>query len=97
MKIIYIITFPPKYEYKDGPKPDFFWLNNKNQQIGIWRIDRGHVFAQDVKTFFPETEFEVWRPDYRAEKEYVHTFEDGVIHRSFPAQTIQQATCFRFR
>ncbi len=89
MKIIYIITFPPKYEYKDGPEPEFFWINNKNEEICVWRMDRGHVFARDVKKYFPEIDFEVWRPDYRAEKEYAHIFEDGVTHRSFPARTVQ--------
>jgi len=86
MKIIFIISFPPKYEYKNGPKPDFSWLNQKGENIKVWRMDWGHVFAQDVKRFFPEIAYEVWRPDYRADQEYVHSFDDGVVHRSFPAQ-----------
>jgi glycosyltransferase involved in cell wall biosynthesis len=88
MKIIYIISFPPAYEYNSCLAPDHFWYNTKGEMIGIWRQDWGHVFARDVKRFYPECGFEVWRPDYRAEKEYMHIFEDGVIHRSFPAQQI---------
>lgn len=86
MRIIYIITFPPAYEYGTTLKPDHSWVNSKGEIIGVWRQDWGHVFAKDVKRFYPEVEFEVWRPDYRAEKEYMHVFKDKVIHRSFPAQ-----------
>lgn len=86
MKIIFIITFPPAYEYGNTVKPDHSWENSKGEIIGVWRQDWGHVFAKDVKRFFPEVEFEVWRPDYRADKEYMHVFKDQVIHRSFPAQ-----------
>jgi glycosyltransferase involved in cell wall biosynthesis len=74
------------YEYNQNKPPDHFWLNKNNEIIAIYRHDWGHVFAQDVKKFFPEVAYEVWRMDYRADKEYVHVFEDGVIHRSFPAQ-----------
>lgn len=54
--------------------------------LGIWREDWGHILAEEVKKSYPEIAFEVWRPDYRAEKEYVHVFNDGVVHRSFPAR-----------
>jgi glycosyltransferase involved in cell wall biosynthesis len=86
MKVVFIIPFPPQYEYKNGREPDFYWLNQNYEKVCVWRTDWGHVFARDVKRFFPEIEYEVWRLDYRAQKEYVHRFEDGVIHRSFPAQ-----------
>ncbi|MBP7508828.1 MAG: hypothetical protein KA807_13510 [Prolixibacteraceae bacterium] len=86
MKIIYIISFPPAYGYSCNLAPDHYWHNIKGEMIGIWRQDWGHIFAKNVKRFYPEFEFEVWRPDYRADKEYIHIFEDGIIHRSFPAQ-----------
>lgn len=86
IKVIYIISFPPEYDYFSNPIPDHIWVNELNQQLFVWRIDWGHVFAKNVKKYFPEIEYEVWRPDYRARKEYIHQFEDGVIHRSFPAQ-----------
>ena len=87
MKIIYIISFPPAYHFNiTKSKPDHFWFNTNKEVVGIWRQDHGHLFAKDVKRYHPEIDFEVWRPDYRAEKEYKHVFSDGVIHRSFPAQ-----------
>jgi glycosyltransferase involved in cell wall biosynthesis len=86
MKVIYIISFPPAYENNSNLTPDHYWHNTKGEMIGVWRQDWGHIFAKDVKRFHPEIEFEVWRPDDRAEKECMHVFPDGVIHRSFPAQ-----------
>lgn len=86
MKIIFIISFPPAYNYSNNTLPDYSWRNPVGEIVGVWRQDRGHVFAKDVKKLYPEIEFEVWRPDYRADKEYVHKFDDGVVHRSFPAQ-----------
>lgn len=88
MKIIYIISFPPAYLYQESLPPDHSWINDKDEQIGIWRSDWGHIFAENVKRFFPKVDFEVWRPDYRVEKEYLYVFEDGVVHRSFPAQKV---------
>lgn len=86
MKVIYLITFPPAYHIKNADqKPDYFWANKKKEMIGVWRRDRGHAFAMDVKRLHSEIDYEVWRPDYRAEKELVHEFEDGVVHRTFPA------------
>lgn len=87
MKVIYLITFTPAYQIKNADKkPDQFWINKKNEMIGVWRRDRGHAFARDVKKIYPEIDFEVWRPDYRVDREYAHVFEDGVVHRSFPAK-----------
>ncbi len=86
MKVIYIITFTPKYDYQFSLKLDHTWLNDKGEEIWVWRGDWGHVFAFNVKKLFPEIDFEVWNLDYRAEKEYAHTFEDGVVHRTFPAE-----------
>ena len=89
MKVIFIITFSPAYNYNNTIQPEHFWHNNKGEIVGIWRQDWGHIFAEDVKRFFPDVEFEVWRPDYRADKEYVHIFDDGVVHRSFPSGKVK--------
>lgn len=86
MKVIYIISFPPAYNFIKNPPPAHSWYNSKGDVISVWRQDRGHVFAKDIKSFFPEVEFEVWRPDYKADKEYVHIFHDGITHRSFPSK-----------
>ena len=92
MKVIFIITFPPVYDYFKTVEPDHSWVSGKGAIIGVWRQDWGHVFAKEVKRFFPDVEFEVWRPDYRAEKEYVHVFDDGVVHRTFPSRKVKFMT-----
>lgn len=56
--------------------------------IGIWRDDWGHVFAKDVRSHYTDISYEVWRPDFRADKIYIHRFDDGVVHRSFPAEKV---------
>jgi len=86
MKVIFLITFPPAYHFSSSTVPAHRWKNNKGRMLGIWREDWGHILAEEVKKSYPEIAFEVWRPDYRAEKEYVHVFNDGVVHRSFPAR-----------
>lgn len=86
MRVVFLITFPPAYHLTSSSAPDHFWQNDDGQIIGIWRQDWGHVYAREVKKYHPHIEYEVWRPDYRAEKEYVHMFDDGIVHRSFPAQ-----------
>lgn len=89
LKVIYIMTFCPNYESESVLDADYFWINSKGEHVDIWRADWGHVFAQDVKRFFPEVAFEVWRPDYRAETELVHVFDDGVVHRTFPSRKVK--------
>ena len=32
-----------------------------------------------------DIEYEVWQPDLRADKIYAHTFDDGLVHKLFPA------------
>lgn len=86
MRVVFLITFPPAYHHTSSSAPEYYWLNDEGQPIGVWRQDWGHVYAREVKQYHPSVEFEVWRPDYRAGREYVHVFDDGIIHRSFPAQ-----------
>lgn len=86
MKVIYIISFPPAYNFTGNTIPEHKWFNYNGELVGVWRQDWGHVFAQNIKSNFPEIEYEVWRPDYRADKEYIHTFDDGIVHRSFPSR-----------
>lgn len=89
MKIIYIITFPPKYEFINSPKPIMAFYNKSNEVVGIWKEDWGCIFGNFIKECYPHIEFEVWRQDYRADKEYFYIFENGLIYRSFPCKKIR--------
>jgi glycosyltransferase involved in cell wall biosynthesis len=91
-KIIYIITFSPKYEYVREVDPDdtiHYWINPKGEFIGVWKEDFGHLFGFNFLKYYPDNSFEVWRSDYRADRVYEHVFENGLIHRSFPEITVK--------
>ena len=88
MKIIYVITYPPAYHYNDDRPPEYSFKNNKNELIGIWTQNRGHIFAKNVKQYFPDIEYEVWQPDYRSNKAISVDIGKGIIHRVFPAKEV---------
>lgn len=87
MRVIMIMAFSPKYEYttKDTFKTIHSWENDKGEFMGVWIEDHAHKFGFNLLKYYPSVNFEVWRPDYRAERVYEHTFENGLVHRSFPA------------
>ena len=88
MYIIYIIGFSPKFGYLKGnsslKRAAKIWKNSSGQDVGIWKEDWGNQLGFELKNRYPEIEYEVWRPDVRADKVYKHIFENGVINKSFP-------------
>jgi len=91
-RIINIIEFSPKYEYAgadDYSSTIHYWLNPKGEMIGVWKEDFGHLLGFNILKSHPEIIFEVWRPDYRAEKVYEHVFKNGLVHRSFPETSVK--------
>ncbi|NBC08256.1 MAG: glycosyltransferase, partial [Bacteroidetes bacterium] len=49
--------------------------------------DWGNQVGDHIRKYHPDVQFEVWQPDFRADKVYSHTFESGVTHRLFPARS----------
>jgi glycosyltransferase involved in cell wall biosynthesis len=91
-RIIFIITFSPKYEYSNASVSEdtiHYWTNSNGELIGVWKEDFGHLFGFNLLKYYPDISFEVWRTDYRADRVYEHTFENGLIHRSFPETTVK--------
>jgi len=84
------MPFSPKYSdaTDDLAEPIHSWKNSEGEMIGVWIQDHAHYFGFNLLKFYPSLIFEVWRPDYRAEKVYEHTFENGLVHRSFPSEKI---------
>ncbi|MFZ4590409.1 MAG: glycosyltransferase [Ignavibacteria bacterium] len=87
MKIIYITTHNPPYEmYKNVIRyevkidlPNGSWLE-------IYRGDWGDILGKLMKKEYPDVEFEFWQYDSRADKIYEHRFDDGILHKRFPAR-----------
>jgi glycosyltransferase involved in cell wall biosynthesis len=94
-KVIHIINHPPAYEeYADKLRPQWNWDTPNNSWVGIWGNDWSNQIANAVLTLTDEIKHEVWQPDLRADKVYSHTFENGLIHRVFPAKIISNLNIY---
>ncbi len=86
LKIVNIVNHEPAYEhYKDRGKPEIYWDDPKGEWVGIlgleWHDRQGNLTLE----VSDDIEYEVWQPDYRASKIYEHRYENGLIHKFFPA------------
>lgn len=96
--IINILPHKPDYDYlKDKPRPAINWDTPDGQWVGIYRNEIPDKLGEEVLKYTDEYEFEVWQPDYRADKMYSHRFEDGLVHRLFPAEDIQELHGMKLR
>ena len=87
-KVIFIITFAPLYKnFEQLPRPEVNIDTPDGQWVGFWGKDWGNQVGDHIKKYHPEIQFEVWQPDFRADKVYSHTFKSGVTHRLFPARS----------
>ena len=91
--IIDFITFSPKFGYIKGnnslDRAAHSWYNDKGEKIGVWREDWAFQLGDKMLEKFNNYTWEVWRPDIRAERVYSHTFENGLITKSFPVKNIK--------
>jgi glycosyltransferase involved in cell wall biosynthesis len=87
--IISLIGFSPKYEFESDERKLIessihYWRNPKGELIGVWKEDSMHHRGLFFLECYPNAIWEVWRPDVRADKVYTHSFENGLVHKSFP-------------
>jgi len=91
--IIYIMTFSPKFGYIKGntslDRAAHVWHNLKEEQIGVWQEDWAYQLGNRMLKKFDNYIWEVWRPDVRADKVYSHTFDNGLLTKSFPVKNIK--------
>ncbi len=86
-RIINILTHEPDYRFKsDEPRPPVSWDTPDGSWVGIYRNEIPNKLGKEVLRYTDEFVYEVWQPDYRADTVYSHRFEDGLVHRLFPAQ-----------
>ena len=90
MKVIYIISFSPKYQFlshsKDTTGMIHFWENPKGEYIGIFKMDWGARIINKLHQLHPGPDYEIWRPDIRADKTYQFESENGIKYLSFPGK-----------
>ena len=58
--------------------------------MGSWGYDWPDIIGNEVLKITDEFDYEVWQPDLRADKIYSHRFENGLVHKLFPAKTARR-------
>lgn len=85
-KVIFLITFSPKYEqFSNQPRPAYNWTNKNGKWGGIWGLDWGDLACQALVKNYEDYDCEVWQPDLRAEIIHSVQFNSRFSHSSFPA------------
>jgi glycosyltransferase involved in cell wall biosynthesis len=87
MKVIYLVTFSPKYEeFSNQPRPKWNWDTTTGSWVGTWFGDWGDLIGKELVKHSDDIDYEVWQVDLRADKIYTAEFEDRLIKKKFPAQ-----------
>ena len=85
-KIINIMPHEPAYHYLPDEKPDFWWEKEDGSWLGFWTREWPDLLGEAVLKQTDQYDWEVWQPDYRADKVYSRRLNTGVVHKLFPAQ-----------
>lgn len=75
----------PTYHFSPNEKPDIYWEKPDGSLVGFWTREWLDLLGDTILKETDRYDWEVWQPDYRADKVYSKTLETGVIHRLFPA------------
>ena len=84
-KIINIMPHGPAYDFSPDEKPDVWWEKPDGSWLGFWKREWPDLLGVAVLKQTDQYEWEIWQPDYRADRVYSETLETGVTHRLFPA------------
>lgn len=96
--VIDILPHEPDYKFlKDKPKPKISWDTPDGNWVGIYRNEIPNKLGNEILKYTDEFAYEVWQPDYRADKMYSHQFEDGLVHRLFPARSVNKLHGIKLR
>lgn len=85
-KIISIMPHGPAYNFSPNQLPDVYWEKPDGSLIGFWAREWLDLLGEEILKETDRYEWEVWQPDYRADKIYTKELETRVIHRLFPAK-----------
>ena len=97
-RVINILPHEPDYRFKaNDPRPPVHWDTPDGSWVGIYRNEIPDKLGKEVLLHTNEFEYEVWQPDYRADRLYSHRFEDGLVHRLFPAHREKEWYGFKLR
>lgn len=83
--IINIMPHGPAYHFSPNEKPDIFWEKSDGSWLGFWPREWADLLGEAVLKVTERYDWEVWQPDYRADKIYYTTLSTGMRHLLFPA------------
>jgi glycosyltransferase involved in cell wall biosynthesis len=90
MKVIFLITFSPKYdEYANKSRPEWNWDTDNGSWVGIWGSDWGDLIGKALANYSEDVEYEVWQVDVRADKIYTAELDRRLVHKNFPSKEIK--------
>ena len=76
----------PCYHYSPDEKPDYWWEKQDGSWLGFWIREWPDLLGEAVLSVSGQYRWEVWQPDFRADKIYTKQLDTGLIHRLFPAK-----------
>ncbi len=76
----------PVYDFSPDEKPDVCWKKKDGSWLGFWPREWLDLLGEAVLKETDQYDWEVWQPDFRAERIYSKTLDTGVTHRLFPAR-----------
>ncbi|MBI4648739.1 MAG: glycosyltransferase family 4 protein [Bacteroidia bacterium] len=90
IRVIFIISFVPKYDYFETitelkNKSLKYWYNPDGKIIAILH-EWAYIIGKKITEIDNNIYWEIWRPDYNADKEYIYVQNEKIIHRIFPAE-----------
>lgn len=91
MKVIFLISHIPPYDVWEANNhtPNYHWQTAKDEMVGFDGTGWGdQILEQIIKVVDDRITFEVWQPDFKADKVYSATLPSGLTHRLFPARSV---------
>ncbi len=84
--IIGIMPHGPSYGFAPGEKPEVCWEKADGSLVGFWPREWLDFLGEEILKVTDRYAWEVWQPDYRADRIYSRLLDTGVMHRLFPAE-----------
>lgn len=75
----------PAYDFSPDEKPDVWWEKLDGSWLGFWVREWPDLLGEAILRQTDQYEWEVWQPDYQADRIYSKTLGTGVTHHLFPA------------
>lgn len=96
--VINIIYHAPAYELMNkGHKFDYDWNTPSGEYIGFDAIDWPDVITKEIIKRTDRYSFEVWQPDFKADKIYSKKISENYVRKLFPTNNYYYPFSFRLR